>query len=147
MSTPAVGRPMEVLLVEDNLMDAQVAIRALRDGQVIHRMTLVVDGDEAVEFLKKQGRFRRAPRPDIVLLDLFLPKRSGLAVLAEIRNDPDLQSLPVVVLTTSEDEAIRAECERYEVDCYMVKPVNLEKFIAVVRQVKRQIQQDVILPV
>ncbi len=147
MSSPAVGRPLELLLIEDNLMDAQVAIRALRDGQVIHRMTLVVDGEEALEFLKRCGRFKRAPRPDIVLLDLFLPKRSGLEVLAEIRQDPELHNLPVVVLTTSEDEAMRAECERYEVDCYLVKPVNLEKFIRVVQQIKRLLLEDVILPV
>jgi CheY-like chemotaxis protein len=146
MSNSAIGRPIEILLVEDNLMDAHVAIRALRDGQIKHRLTLVVDGEEALEFLKRQGRFARAPRPDIVLLDLFLPKRSGLEVLAEIRSDLQLSDLPVVILTTSDDESSRYACQQYAVDCYMTKPVNLEKFLAVVRQIKRLILNDVILP-
>jgi CheY-like chemotaxis protein len=146
MSNSAIGRPIEILLVEDNLMDAHVAIRALRDGQIKHRLTLVVDGEEALEFLKRQGRFARAPRPDIVLLDLFLPKRSGLEVLAEIRSDLQLSDLPVVILTTSDDESSRYTCQQYAVDCYMTKPVNLEKFLAVVRQIKRLILNDVILP-
>lgn len=146
MSSPAVGRPMEILLVEDNLMDAQVAIRALRDGLIKHRLTLVIDGEEALDFLKRRGRFARAPRPDIVLLDLFLPKHNGLEVLQEIRADFNLRSLPVVVLTTSDDGSLRAACEEYQIDSFMTKPVNLEKFIAVVRQLKRLMLDDVILP-
>lgn len=146
MSSPAVGRPMEILLVEDNLMDAQVAIRALRDGLIKHRLTLVIDGEEALDFLKRRGRFARAPRPDIVLLDLFLPKHNGLEVLQEIRADFNLRSLPVVVLTTSDDDSLRAACEEYQIDSFMTKPVNLEKFIAVVRQLKRLMLDDVILP-
>jgi two-component system, chemotaxis family, response regulator Rcp1 len=142
----AVGRPMEIMLVEDSLMDAQVTIRALRDGQMKHRLTLVVDGEEAVEFLKKQGRFSRAPRPDIVLLDLNLPKRDGLEVLQEIRNDFELRSLPVVVMTASDDELTKERCEQLQVDSYIVKPVNMQKFIAVIKQVKRYLLEDVILP-
>ena len=82
-----VGRPMEILLVEDGLMDARMTIEALREGQVQHRLTLIRDGVEAMEFLHQDGRFAKAPRPDLVLLDLMLPKKSGLDVLKEVRHD------------------------------------------------------------
>ncbi len=146
MYDKTVGRPMEILLVEDSLMDAQVTMRALRDGQVKHRMTLVVNGEEAVEFLKRVGRFARAPRPDIVLLDLNLPKRDGLEVLSDIRSDFDLKGLPVVILTASDDESVKEQCEHLQIDAFMTKPVNLQKFLAVIKDVKRLLLEDVILP-
>lgn len=146
MYEQTVGRPMEILLVEDSLMDAQVTIRALRDGMVKHRMTLVVDGQEAIEFLKRQGRFARAPRPDIVLLDLNLPKRDGIEVLSEIRSDFDLRNLPVVVMTAADDHETRSQCEHLQIDSYITKPVNLKKFLEVIKQVKRLLLEDVILP-
>src|SRR5689334_18834149 len=98
------GRPMEILLVEDGLLDARLTIDALKGGNLQHRLTLVRDGAEALEFLKKEGRFARAPTPDLVLLDLMLPKKTGLEVLAELRSAAEFQELPVVVLTASEDE-------------------------------------------
>jgi two-component system, chemotaxis family, response regulator Rcp1 len=146
MSNVLVGRPMEILLVEDGLMDARVTIEALRDGNVQHRLTLVRDGEEAIQFLRQEGRFARAPKPDLVLLDLMLPKRNGLEVLAELRSDLSLKDLPVVVLTASEHEEDRTQCELFQVDCYIQKPVNLEKFLEIVKQLKRCWRDDVILP-
>ena len=146
MSNSLVGRPMEILLVEDGLMDARVTIEALREGHVQHRLTLVRDGEEAIQFLRQEGRFARAPKPDLVLLDLMLPKKTGLEVLAELRADLELQELPVVVLTASEHEEDRTQCELFHVDSYISKPVNLEKFLSIVKELKRCWRADVILP-
>lgn len=146
MTNSLVGRPMEILLVEDGLMDARVAIEALREGHVQHRLTLVRDGQEAMQFLRQEGRFAKAPKPDLVLLDLMLPKKTGLEVLSELRADLTLQDLPVVVLSASEHEEDRTKCELFHVDSYMSKPVNLEKFLAVVKELKRCWRDDVILP-
>ena len=95
MSEHTVGRPMEILLVEDGLTDARLVIEGLKKGGFRHRVTLVRDGEEALNFVCKHGRFARAPRPDIILLDLYLPKRNGMEVLAELKNDYDLKSIPV----------------------------------------------------
>ena len=146
MSNHVVGRPMEVLLVEDGLLDARVTIEALRGAEIQHRLTLVRDGQEAIEFLHQQGRFARAPRPDLILLDLMLPKKNGMEVLAEVRGNHELKEIPVVVLTASDAEDDKAGCEELEVDSYITKPVNLEKFLTVVKQLKRFWLDDVILP-
>jgi two-component system, chemotaxis family, response regulator Rcp1 len=146
MYEKTVGRPMEILLVEDNLLDAQVTIHALRDGQIKHRLTLVRDGDEALEFLGRQGHFSRAPRPDIILLDLNLPKRGGLEILEEIKADFQLRSIPVVVLTASDDEGVKLRCEQFQIDSFIRKPVNLQKFLGVIKELKRYLLRDVILP-
>lgn len=147
MSNQIVGRPMEILLVEDGLMDARVTIEALRGGGIQHRLTLIRDGEEALAFLHQSGHFARAPRPDLILLDLMLPKKCGVEVLTELRSDPLLKSIPVVVLTASDAADDRTRCELLEVDSYITKPVNLQKFLAVVRQLKRFWLDDVILPV
>jgi len=146
MTNQVVGRPMEILLIEDGLLDARVTIQALRDGEIKHRLTLVRDGQEALEFLHQRGRFSRAPRPDLVLLDLMLPKRTGTEVLAEIRNDNGLREIPVVVLTASDAPEDKNACEVLEVDSYITKPVNLQKFLGVVKQLKRFWLDDVIVP-
>jgi chemotaxis family two-component system response regulator Rcp1 len=146
MSNSLVGRPMEILLVEDSLMDARVTIEALKEGHVQHRLTLVRDGEEAIQFLRQEGRFARAPKPDLVLLDLMLPKKNGLEVLTELRTDLALKDLPVVVLTASEHEEDRTQCELFHVDSYISKPVNLEKFLSIVKELKRCWRDDVILP-
>lgn len=146
MSSTLVGRPMEILLVEDGLLDARVTIEALRSGALQHRLTLVRDGEEAVQFLLQEGRFARAPRPDLVLLDLMLPKRNGLEVLEVLRSSPSLQPVPVVVLTASDQADDREKCEQYRVDSYIQKPVNLQKFLGIIRELKRCWQTDIILP-
>lgn len=146
MYSQAIGRPMEILLVEDGLVDASVTIHALKKGGIQHRMTLIRDGLEAMEFLLRQGKFARAPRPDVVLLDLGLPKKDGREVLAELKADDDLKSIPVVIMTGSDDEHDRAQSEMLGVDGFISKPVDLEKFLSVVRQLKRYLHADLILP-
>lgn len=146
ISSQTIGRPMEILLVEDGLVDASVTIGALKKGHVQHRMTLIRDGAEAMEFLRHDGKFARAPRPDLILLDLGLPKKDGREVLQEIKGDPDLSSIPVVIMTSSDDEEDRVQSEILGVDSFITKPVDMEKFITVVRQLKRFLHADLILP-
>src|SRR5262249_55003733 len=146
MRREMIGRPMEVLLVEDNRMDAHFAIRALEKADFKHRCTLALDGEEALNYLHRHGIFARAPRPDLILLDLGLPKKDGREVLAEIRATEELRDIPVVVLTGSNDEADRAHSQMLEVESYLVKPVSLNKFLDVVRELKRFWHQGVILP-
>lgn len=145
-ATRPVGRPMEVLLVEDSLVDARLTMGALKRGQIPHRMTLVRDGQEAIDFLFRRGVFVRAPRPDLVLLDLQLPGRNGLEVLWEIRNADELRPVPVVVLTSSDDPDDKAQCSQHEVDGFLEKPVQLDEFLNLVRQLRRHWKQDVLLP-
>jgi chemotaxis family two-component system response regulator Rcp1 len=137
---------MEILLVEDGLTDAAATIGALKNGQVQHRLTLIRDGVEAMEFLCRGGKFARAPRPDLVLLDLHLPKKEGLEVLAEIKSDDDLKTIPVVVMTASDAHEDRARCADLGVDSYLTKPVDLDQFLSVVRQLKSFWHADLILP-
>jgi two-component system, chemotaxis family, response regulator Rcp1 len=146
MSRGTVGRPMEILLVEDSLVDARLTIHALKQGRFHHRLTLVRDGAEAMEFLRRDGKFARAPQPDLVLLDLRLPKKDGLEVLTDLKNDYELKNIPVVVLTASDADADLAECRRLGVENYISKPVNFEKFLVVVKQLRRFWHADVILP-
>lgn len=137
---------MEVLLIEDGLIDARLAIGALERGGFRHRMTWLRDGREALDFVHRRGQFALAPRPDLILLDLMLPKLTGLDVLRDIKADPHLQGIPVVILTASEAEEDRAQCDALKVEGYIIKPVNLEKFLELVRTLKRFWLDDVILP-
>ena len=146
MTSNTVGRPMEILLVEDSLMSARLTMGALRKGQTPHRLTWLSDGDEALEFLHRRGKYRHAPRPDLLLLDLGLPGRDGRAVLTEIRADESLKELPVVVLTASTDEEDRTQSERLQVESYLTKPVDLEQFQHVVAQLSRFWKADMIVP-
>jgi DNA-binding response OmpR family regulator len=146
MKRDTIGRPMEILLVEDNRMDAHFAMRALEKANFKHRCTLVVNGEEAMEYLQRRGIFARAPKPDLILLDLALPKKDGREVLSEIRADEKLKEIPVVVLSGSTDEADVAHTQLLEVESYLVKPVNLNNFLDVIRELKRFWHQGVILP-
>jgi chemotaxis family two-component system response regulator Rcp1 len=146
MSHEFVGRPMEILLVEDNMADAGLAIESLKSASIQHRLTLTVDGIEAMEFLHRQGVFHQAPRPDIVLLDLGLPKKGGQEVLAEMRADERLKRIPVVVLTASAGDGAFLEPRLLGVDAYMTKPVDKAKFLSVVRELRHRWFADVILP-
>jgi CheY-like chemotaxis protein len=141
-----VGRPMEILLVEDGLVDARLTISALQQGGFRHRVTLVRDGEEALEFIFQQGRFAMAPRPDLILLDLMLPKKSGLEVLNEVKSHKTLKDIPVVILTASEAEEDKLQCDSLKVDGYILKPVNFAKFLDLVRELKSFWLNDVILP-
>ncbi|MBN2476118.1 MAG: response regulator [Pirellulales bacterium] len=146
MQRETVGRPMEILLVEDDLEDAGLTIEALRDGGVRCRVSLVRDGEEAVEFLHRRGRFSRAPRPDLILLDLHLPKMHGREVLADVRASESLCDVPVIVLTASKTHREILQGESLHVESYLVKPVDLQQFLEVVRSLRKYMLSDVILP-
>lgn len=127
--------PVEILLVEDNLGDARLTREALKEGKVYNNLHWVKDGVEAIEFLRKTGRHQGAPRPDIILLDLNLPKKDGREVLQEIKADSDLQRIPVVILTTSKAEEDVLKTYALHANCYVTKPVDLEQFIRVVQSI------------
>ena len=131
-------KSMEILLVEDGLLDAKVTIHALRRSLVHHRLTMVRTRAEALQFLRREGVFGRAPMPDLLLLDLCLPDGDGLEIVREMREFPDRRaSIPVVVLTSSDDEPTRRRCDSMHVDDFISKPVNEEQFLRVVREHKR----------
>jgi CheY-like chemotaxis protein len=146
LSSQTVGRPMEILLVEDDLLQARLAIEAIHRGNFPHRTTVIRDGQEALDFLFRRRIFRQAPRPDLILLDLRLPKVVGLDVLAELRADIDLQAIPVVIMTTSQAEQDRLQCDELQVQAYVTKPINLNSFLSLIRQLKRFWHADMILP-
>jgi two-component system, chemotaxis family, response regulator Rcp1 len=133
----AAVKPMEILLVEDGLIDARMTIHALRRSGVHHRLTLVRTAGEALAFIHREGIFARAPRPDLVLLDLVLPDGDGIEVLRGIRDLAGNAQIPVVVLTASDDEDDRESCESLTIDNYITKPVDEEKFLRVIRDHKR----------
>jgi len=131
-------KPMEILLVEDGLTDAKVTIFALRRSQVFHRLTLVRSVKEAIQFLKCEGVFARAPQPDLVLLDMMLPDGTGIDVLEAMQAmDRDMSRTTTVVLTASQDEAFRKRCSELHVQDYINKPVHEDKFMRVVRENKK----------
>ena len=128
-------RPIEVLLVEDDEGDVLMTREALEEGKVLNRLTVVGDGVEAVSYLRRDGAYADAARPDLVLLDLNLPKRDGRQVLEDIKGDPELRRIPVVVLTTSEAEEDILRSYDLHANAYVTKPVDFEAFVKVVRQV------------
>ena len=136
---------MEILLVEDNLDDANVTIQALRQGKVRCRVTLVCDGEEALRFLRRDGEFARAPKPDLILLDMLLPKKEGHQVLAEIRADVELMDILVIVLTGSLVHRAFLQAEELHVDGFMAKPVDLKKFIEVVKSLHHSWLTELVL--
>lgn len=146
MPAETVGRPMEILLVEDTLEDARVTIDALQQGEIKCRVTLVREGEEAMVFLRREGIFSRAPRPDLILLDMQLPKKDGRQILEEIRVDDQLKDIPVVVLTASEVHKVVLQGAGLHVDSYMTKPVSWEQFIRVVKQLRQCWIDRIILP-
>ncbi len=146
MADEWIGRPMEILLIEDNQGDARLTIEALREGDVKHRLTLALNGDEAMQFLRREKWFARVPHPDLILLDLNLPGKDGREVLREVKADPDLARIPVVVLTASEQDEDMLRSQELNVESYMTKPVNLKKFVALVKQLQAFWQADVVLP-
>ena len=130
------GHPVEILLVEDSPSDIDLTIEALKEAKVRNRLSIVEDGVAAVEFLRRQGKHAGAPRPDLVLLDLNLPRKDGREVLAEIKSDPDLKTIPVVVLTTSRAEQDVLQAYKHHANCYITKPVDFEQFLHVVHHIE-----------
>lgn len=136
MANKKTGKPIEILLVEDNPGDIRLTQEAMKDAKVLNKLHVVRDGVEALAFLRRQGKYVNTVRPDLVLLDLNLPKKDGKEVLAEIKEDPKLKSIPVVVLTVSKaDEDIIRSYELHA-NCYITKPVDLEQFLEVVKAVE-----------
>jgi len=127
---------MDILLVEDNPGDARLAAEAFKEGTVPTRLHVVQDGIEAMAFLRREGSYAQATRPDLVLLDLNLPRKDGREVLAEIKEDPDLRRIPVIVLTTSQAESDVAQSYELHANCYIVKPVDFDRFIDVVKGIE-----------
>lgn len=136
MSTRTGNRPIEILLVEDNPGDARLTEEALKEGKVRNNLHHARDGVEAMRFLERQGEHKDKPRPDLVLLDLNLPRKDGREVLADMRKNPELKTIPVVVLTTSEAEQDVVRTYELCANCYITKPVDLEKFITIVRSIE-----------
>lgn len=129
-------QPIEILLVEDNPGDARLTREALKDSKMNNNLSVVEDGVEAIEFLRRIGQYADAPRPDIILLDLNLPRKDGREVLQEIKADNDLKRIPVVVLTTSDDERDILSTYDLHANCYITKPVNLNRFIEIVKSIE-----------
>jgi CheY-like chemotaxis protein len=136
MSNIQNSRPIEILLVEDNLGDMRLTQEALKDGKVVNNLHNAVDGVEAMAFLRKEGKYADAPRPDVILLDLNMPRKDGREVLAEIKADPDLKRIPVVVLTTSAAEEDILATYDLHANSYITKPVDLDQFISIVRSIE-----------
>ena len=130
------GRPVKILLVEDNPGDVLLTEEALREGKVHNDLYVAEDGMEAIAFLRREGKYADMPRPDVVLLDLNLPKMDGREVLAAIKADPNLKRIPVVILTTSSADEDILKSYDLHANCYITKPVDLEQFIAVVKSVE-----------
>ncbi|MEX0726348.1 MAG: response regulator [Planctomycetaceae bacterium] len=141
-----IGRPMELLLIEDSLTSARLLMGVLKQQQLQHRLTWLTDGDEAVEFLWRRGKFSKAPRPDLVLLDLGLPGKDGREILAELRRDEQLHALPVVVMTASTDETDRMQSLSLEVEAYLVKPIDVKNFSKLLIGLKSFWQNDQVQP-
>lgn len=127
---------IEILLVEDNPGDVDLTREALKDAGVRNRLNVAADGIEALEFLRRTGRFADAPRPDMILLDLNMPRKNGREVLAEIKADPMFRCIPVVILTTSDSEQDVVRAYALHANCYVTKPVDLDRFLRVVRSIE-----------
>jgi len=130
------GRAVEVLLIEDNPGDVRLTREALKEAKVHNNLSVVNDGLDAMSFLRREGRFAQAPRPDLVLLDLNMPRKDGREVLAEVKADPDLRRIPVVVLTTSKAEEDILRSYDLHANSYVTKPVDFEQFMKVVRSIE-----------
>jgi chemotaxis family two-component system response regulator Rcp1 len=136
MREGARSRPIEILVVEDNPGDVRLLRETFQEGKISNRISVVEDGVEALGFLRREGKYDSAPRPDLILLDLSLPRKSGQEVLAEFKQDAELKRIPVCVITSSAAEKDIMQAYENYVNCYLTKPVDLEQFIGVVRSVE-----------
>jgi len=136
MNMEEMGRPVQMLLVEDNPGDVRLTKETLRDSKIMVNLHVVGDGMEAMAFLRKESKYANAPRPDIVLLDLNLPKKDGREVLAEIKQDPDLKRIPVVILTISNGQEDILKSYNLHANAYVTKPLNLEQFAKIVKAIE-----------
>lgn len=141
------SRVLSILLVEDSPTDTELTKEALKVGSVVNNFHVVEDGPEAIAFLRQEGKFAHVQRPDLIILDLNLPKKDGREVLAEIKNDEKLRAIPVVVLTTSNEESDVKRAYDLHANCYITKPFDLDRFIAVIKDIERFWFTTVRLPV
>jgi len=146
MSNHSNGRLVEILLVEDNPGDVRLTKEAMKEGKIRNNLSVASDGVEAMAFLRREGKYADAPRPDVVLLDLNLPKKDGRSVLKEIKEDPNLRRIPVVILTSSKADEDVLNSYDLHANCYITKPGDLEQFIEVVKSVEDFWLQIVKLP-
>ena len=135
--SPLAAKPIEILLVEDNPGDVRLTKEALKDARVANNLHITIDGVEALAFLRKQGKHAAVPRPDLILLDLNLPKKNGREVLEEIKEEEALRHIPVVILTTSQAEQDVVESYRLRANAYVTKPVDLDQFLKVVGSIEQ----------
>ncbi len=126
----------EILLVEDNPGDVLLTREVFNEGRLAHRLSAVGDGEEAIQFLRHEGKYQDAPRPDVILLDLNLPKKDGRELLAEIKEDPSLRNIPIIVLTTSDAEQDVWRAYRLHANCYLTKPIEVDDFIRKIRSLE-----------
>ncbi|OKH22623.1 response regulator [Hydrococcus rivularis NIES-593] len=136
MSERDFNKPIEILLIEDNPGDIELTKIALEDNKMTINLSVVEDGVEALKFLKKEGKYANAPHPDLILLDLNLPKKDGREVLAEMKADPILKRIPVVILTTSQAEEDVLRAYNLCANCYITKPVDFDRFVKIVRSIE-----------
>lgn len=136
MCSSAFIKPIEILLVEDNPGDVDLAKNALESSKIDNNLHAVVNGEEAMDFLRRKGIYADAPRPDLVLLDLNLPRKDGREVLAEIKSDDNLKQIPVVILTSSRDEEDILKSYNLHANCYITKPMDLTQFIKVIKSIE-----------
>ncbi len=129
--------PLEILLVEDNPGDVRLILEAFKENRLNNRLSVAADGLEAVAFLRQEGKFVHATRPDLILLDLNLPKKDGRSVLSEIKNDTSLKYIPVIVLTTSSDEQDVLTCYEEQANAFVTKPADLDQLFGIVREIDR----------
>jgi CheY-like chemotaxis protein len=130
------SRPIEILLIEDNPGDADIAREGLKDSNVTNKLHVVADGEEAIAFLRQTGKYEKMPRPDLILLDLNLPRKDGREVLAEVKFDQDLKHIPVVVLTSSEQEEDILKSYELHANCYITKPLKFTEFVKVIKSIE-----------
>jgi CheY-like chemotaxis protein len=131
-----ISRPVRILLVEDSPSDVAMTRAALRDGRIANELAVVNDGEEAMAYLRRDGEYSQAVRPDLVLLDLNLPKKDGREVLAEVKEEPDLKMIPIIVLTTSAAESDILRSYELHANSYVTKPVGLDAFLEAVRSIE-----------
>jgi two-component system, chemotaxis family, response regulator Rcp1 len=135
-NSSAQGKPIHILLVEDNKSDARLAIEALRNSKIKNTIDHVYDGVEAMDYLRREAGYSKAPRPDLILLDLNLPRKSGHDVLAEVKQDRNFRRIPIIVLTISSDEADIFRTYDLHGNCYITKPIDLNQFLNVVKSIE-----------
>ena len=135
MNSQVAERPMEILLVDDNPGDVRLTAEALKDGEVENRLHTAKDGMEAIAFLRRKGRYIDAPRPDLILLDLNMPRMNGRQVLAEIKEDSALKHIPVIILTGSRDMDDIVRMYDLDANCYVTKPIDFEQFTMMVKSI------------